>query len=422
MYIYFLEVLNLSIVKDSLLAHNGRLKIKWVQDYMPVLTKIGDEFAKSQIFAGLKIGMSIHMEAKTAYLALMLKGAGAEVYATGCNPLSTQDDVAAGLASMGVNVYAIRGVDNDEYFSHIKKVLSHEPDLLIDDGGDLYKAYSELSPEIREKWRPIGGCEETTTGINRLKMLQREAPLHFPMMNVNDAPCKHFYDNVYGTGQSVWTAIMDTTNTLVAGKTVVVAGYGYCGSGVAMRARGMGARVIVTEIDPVKALEASLDGFEVMPMDDAAYLGDYFVTVTGCKNVIRRRHFNCMKDNAFLANAGHFDVEINVKELGVISSDIKARRDNITGYTTNNKTLNLLASGRLVNLAAGQGHPAEIMDMSFALQAMGLKYLLDHKGQLEDKLYEIPEEVNERVARLKLEAMGIKIDTLTEEQREYLGR
>ena len=411
----------MSIVKDPSLAAEGRQKIEWVRDFMPALTKIGENFAKRQIFAGLKIGMSIHMEAKTAYLALMLKKAGAEVYATGCNPLSTQDDVAAGLASMGVNVYAIRGVSEAEYFSHLNEVLKHRPDLLIDDGGDLYKVYSELPPEIRAEWRPIGGCEETTTGINRLKMLQREAPLYFPMVNVNDAKCKHFYDNVYGTGQSVWTAIMDITNTLVAGKIVVVAGYGYCGSGVAMRAKGMGARVIVTEVDPVKAIKASLDGFEVMTMDDAAYIGDYFVTVTGCKDVITWTHFNCMKDNAFLANAGHFDVEINVKQLKAMSSIVEERRESITGYKIGNKTLNLLAEGRLVNLAGGKGHPAEIMDTSFSMQAMGLKYLLEHQGKLENIVYEIPEELNDRVARFKLRAMGAKIDILTEDQKNYLG-
>lgn len=398
----------------------GKKKIQWVADFMPVLTEIGKEMAEKQVFAGKKIGMSIHLEAKTAYLALMLKKAGAEVYATGCNPLSTQDDVVAGLNALGVKTYAKYGADVEAYQGHLLAVLEHKPDLLIDDGGDLYKAYSELSPD--KKWRVIGGCEETTTGIRRLKVLQRKGLLSFPMVDINDAPCKHYYDNVFGTGQSVWTAIMDITNTLIAGKVVVVAGYGYCGRGIAMRARGMGAKVIVTEIDPVKALEAHLDGFEVMSMDDAAYIGDYFVTATGCESVIRGRHFDHMKDNVFLANAGHFDVEIDLCQLQTMTDKIELRREGIMGYRMiDGRVLNVLASGRLVNLAAGKGHPAEIMDLSFSLQMLGLKYLLDNQGKLGNSVYMLPSESNDRVARLKLENVGIHIDALTEEQKKYLG-
>lgn len=408
----------MSIIKDPNLAEQGKQKIEWVKDFMPVLTQIGGNFANTQVFAGKKIGMSIHMEAKTAYLALILKHAGAEVFATGCNPLSTQDDVAAGLASLGVEVYAVHGADEATYQSHLDAVLAHQPDLLIDDGGDLYRSYLDLP----EKWPVIGGCEETTTGINRLKILAKKGPLAFPMMDVNDAKCKHYYDNKYGTGQSVWTAIMDVTNTLVAGKTVVVAGYGYCGHGIAMRAKGMGARVIVTEIDRVKAIEAHLDGFEVMQMDDAARYGDYFITATGCKNVITSWHFSQMKDNAFLANAGHFDVEINLRELEFMATKVVERRDGITGYQmTNGRTLNVLASGRLVNLAAGNGHPAEIMDMSFSLQALGLDYLVKHQGELSCDVHDIPDSTNDFVAMLKLKSLGIDVDYLTRSQMQYLG-
>lgn len=411
----------MSIIKDPCLVNSGRQKIEWVKDFMPTLTLIGQELAKKQIFAGLKIGMSIHMEAKTAYLATVLKSAGADVYATGCNPLSTQDDVAAGLVNYGVNVYAVHGVSYDEYVSHLRAVLERRPDLIIDDGGDLLNIYCTFPPYAQHK--VIGGCEETTTGIMRLHKREKDGTLPFPMMNINDACCKHFYDNKYGTGQSVWDAIMHTTNILVAGKTVVVAGYGYCGKGVAMRARGMGARVIVTEIDPIKAIEANLDGFEVMTMDNAAPLGDFFITVTGCMDVITEHHFLLMKDNAFLANAGHFDVEINLNDLVAQSKAIHQRRDGITGYTLkyNDRTLNVLAEGRLVNLAAGNGHPAEIMDMSFSLQILGLEYLVQHRGKLKNKVHEIPYHLDRYVARTKLATMGITIDQLSQAQRDYLG-
>lgn len=410
----------MSIVRDMSLAARGRQKIEWVKNFMPALTEIGKKLAKEQTFAGLKIGMSIHMEAKTAYLATVLQAAGAKVYATGCNPLSTQDDVAAGLASLGVEVYAIHGVDDDEYRYHLRLVLENEPDLIIDDGGDLLEIYCTF-PHYAQ-FPVIGGCEETTTGVMRLYQREKAGTLPFPMMNINDACCKHYYDNKYGTGQSVWDAIMHVTNTLVAGKTVVVAGYGYCGKGIAMRARGMGARVIITEVDPIKAIEANLDGFRVMKMDHAAHLGDYFITATGCKDVITERHFRNMKDNAFLANAGHFDVEISMEQLECSAGSIEPRRDSITGYTfADGRTLNVLAEGRLVNLAAGNGHPAEIMDMSFSLQSLGLEYLIKNRGKLKNKVYDVPYHLDRYVANTKLSAMSIAIDHLTHDQQNYLG-
>lgn len=396
------------------------MKIQWVQDFMPALGAIKKQFESEKPFAGKKIAMSIHMEAKTAYLALVLKAAGAEVYATGCNPLSTQDDVAAGLASLGVNVFAWHGATAEEYQEHLTKALSCHPDLFIDDGGDLLELLCSTCQNFGD--RVLGGCEETTTGVHRLKARAKAGALPFPMMNVNDAKCKHYYDNKYGTGQSVWDAIMHTTNLLVAGKTVVVAGYGYCGRGISMRAKGMGATVIVTEIDPIKALEATMDGFMVMPMDQAAPLGDIFVTATGCRDVITARHFRVMKDNAFLSNAGHFNVEVNGEELEKLSTRVYLRRDEIMGYEMpDGRTLNLLAEGRLVNLASGNGHPAEIMDMSFAIQAMSLKYLMEHRQEMSKDVYEVPTEIDDLVSKIKLDAMGLQVDALTEQQVNYLN-
>ena len=410
----------MSKINDPKLALIGKQKIEWVKDFMPALTQIGQELKDKRTFAGRKIGMSIHMEAKTAYLALILKEAGARVYATGCNPLSTQDDIAAGLASLGIQVYATHGVSENLYRQQLRMVLQNQPDLIIDDGGDLLETYCELPEDT--KWTVIGGCEETTTGIIRLKKREKAKTLPFPMMNINDACCKHYYDNRFGTGQSTWTAIMDTTNVLIAGKTVVVAGYGYCGKGIAMRARGMGADVIITEVDPVKAIEANLNGFRVMTMDEAAPLGDFFITATGCKDVITARHFMAMKDNAFLANSGHFDVEINLDDLASLAYNSSERRENITGYVLDGgRTLNVLAEGRLVNLAAGKGHPAEIMDMSFSLQALGLECLIKHSDALENKVYELPDYLDQKVADIKLDAMGIKIDHLTQDQADYLN-
>ena len=410
----------MSIVKDMSLAEYGRMKIAWVWDFMPALGAIRERMERERPFAGMKITMSIHMEAKTAYLATCLQAAGAEVHATGCNPLSTQDDVAAGLASLGVETYAIHGVSEAEYQELLVAALSCHPDLIIDDGGDLVNLltgdYSHLADRL------IGGGEETTTGIHRLLARAKAGKLPFPMMDVNDAMCKHYYDNKYGTGQSVWDAIMHTTNLLVAGKTVVVAGYGYCGRGVAMRAKGMGANVIVTEIDPIKALEASMDGMRVMTMDQAAPEGDIFVTVTGCRDVITKRHFEVMKHNAFLSNAGHFNVEVNGEALRQMAVRVFPRRAEIVGYELpDGRVLNLLAEGRLVNLASGNGHPAEIMDTSFALQALCLEYMKDHGRGLSHTVHEVPKAIDEAVSRLKLAGVGMAVDTLTPEQEAYLS-
>jgi adenosylhomocysteinase len=369
----------------------------------------------------MKISMSIHLEAKTAYLAKILRAGGAEVWVTGCNPLSTQDDVAAALAAEGFEVHAIHGATTEEYVNHLKQTLSCCPDLIIDDGGDFI---SLLHGECQEYGKNlIGGCEETTTGIHRLLSREKAGLLNYTMIDVNDADCKHLFDNRYGTGQSTLDGIMNTTNLIIAGKTMVIAGYGWCGKGLAMRAKGMGAVVIVTEVDPIKAIEATMDGFTVMPMDEAAKLGDIFVTLTGCENVIVKRHFEKMKDGVLLANSGHFDVEINKKDLAALSTEIWERKPNIRGYRmADGRVLNLLGDGRLVNLAAGNGHPAEIMDMSFGIQAKGLEYLAKHGKNMEKKVYAVPSEIDRQVALIKLNATGINIDVLTPEQEEYLAR
>lgn len=409
-------------IKDISLKDEGLKKIRWVEKRMPALKAIRKEFEQTQPFLGKRIAMSIHLEAKTAYLALTLKAAGAEVWATGCNTLSTKDEIAAALASEGVNVFAIHGIGQQTYTRHLQSVLSCVPHLFIDDGGDLLEQLINEVPEYGANI--IGGCEETTTGIHRLKALEKTGALPFPMMNVNDAKCKHYYDNVYGTGQSTWTAIMKATNSLVAGKTVVIAGYGYCGRGIATRAAGMGANVIVTEIDPIKALEATMDGHRVMTMNEAAPLGDIFITATGCIDVIVGSHFNVMKDNVILANAGHFNVEINLDHLSSMAAEYRPNiREDISGYIMDDgRVLNLLAEGKLVNLAssAGDGHPAEIMDMSFSIQALGLQYLVDNEGELSKQVYEIPKEIDDYVSRVKLEALGLQIDTLSSAQKEYL--
>ena len=409
----------MSIVKDTALAESGRRKIHWVRDFMPALGGIEARFEKEKPFAGLRVAVSVHLEAKTANLGYVLSKGGAEVRLTGSNPLSTQDDVAAGLASMGVETFGIHGADPETYKAHLLETLSFKPHLIVDDGGDLVHLLGSERPDLAEHL--MGGCEETTTGILRLKAREREGILPCPMMAVNDAKAKHYYDNKYGTGQSVWDAIMHTTNLVVAGKTVVVAGYGWCGKGVAMRAAGMGANVIVTEIDPFKALDATMNGFRVMTMDEAAPLGDVFVTVTGCKDVITPRHFETMKDNALLSNAGHFDCEVAVAALREMATESKLRRENIVGYTLpNGRTLNVLAEGRLVNLASGNGHPAEIMDMSFAVQALAAEWISKQTG-LEKKVYPIPESIDDQIGRAKLAAQGLTIDTLTPEQEKYLN-
>lgn len=409
----------MSIVKDVSLAESGRRKIQWVRDFMPALSAIEKRFEQERPFAGLKIAVSVHLEAKTANLGLVLKAGGAEVYLTGSNPLSTQDDVAAGLASMGVETFGIHGATPEEYEAHLKETIKPHPDLIVDDGGDLVHLLGGDCAAYADKL--IGGCEETTTGILRLRAREREGILPFPMVAVNDAKAKHYYDNKYGTGQSVWDALMHISNLIVAGKTVVVAGYGWCGKGVAMRAAGMGANVIVTEIDPFKALDATMHGYRVMTMEEAAPLGDVFVTVTGCKDVITKQHFEIMKHNALLCNAGHFDCEVNVAELSKMALSQQLRRDSIVGYTmSDGRVLNVAAEGRLVNLAAGNGHPAEIMDMSFAVQALTLEWLVKQAGKLENKVYEVTEEIDQEIARTKLASLGLTIDTLTQDQQAYL--
>ena len=409
-----------SMIKDIALAPTGHQKIAWVKEHMPLLNILNERYAEKKIFEGLNMVVTIHLEAKTAYLAQTLKNCGANVVVTGSNPLSTQDDVAAALADSGITVFATHACSQEEYDLYLSKALDTKPSLIIDDGGDLvnmlHSTRRELIPNL------IGGSEETTTGVHRLKALNEAGKLAFPMIAVNDAYCKYLFDNRYGTGQSSWDGIMRTTNLAVAGKTVVVAGYGWCGKGVAMRAKGLGANVIVTEIDPIKGIEAVFDGFRVMPMREAAKYGDFFVTVTGCKDVITKEHFPLMKDGAVLANAGHFDVEINVKDLEAMTIEPAYEvRKNITTYTMpNGKKINLLGEGRLVNLACGDGHPVEVMDLSFAMQFLAMKYLLEHKGELQNNLYVLPEELNTEIAALKLEAMGAGIDTLTPEQYAYL--
>ena len=410
----------MSRIKDASLAPSGRKKIEWVRSFMPALTEIEKQFEAEKPFKGLRIAVSVHLEAKTANLGLVLAKGGAEVHLTGCNPLSTQDDVAAAVAEMGIETFGIYGVTPAEYEDLLAETLACHPHLIVDDGGDLINLLGGRCREYAD--RLIGGCEETTTGIHRLKAREREGVLPCPMMAVNDAKAKHYYDNKYGTGQSVWTAIMDTTNLIVAGKTVVVAGYGWCGKGTAMRAKGMGANVIVTEVDPFKALDATMDGFRIMQMDEAAKVGDIFVTVTGCKDVITPKHFAVMKDQAVLCNAGHFDCEVDIASLKKMAVKEEDRRKNIVGYTLpDGRTLNVLGEGRLVNLACGMGHPAEIMDMSFAVQALSLKWLVDHKDELTTKVYKIPDTIDDEIGRAKLAAMGLSIDKLTPEQEEYLG-
>ena len=410
----------MSIVKDMSLAVNGRKKIHWVRDFMPALSGIEARFEKEKPFAGLRIAVSVHLEAKTANLGYVLSKGGAEVRLTGSNVLSTQDDVAAGLASMGVETFGIHGATVEEYEQHLIETLKFKPHLVVDDGGDLIHLLGGKCADLGENL--IGGCEETTTGILRLKAREREGILPCAMMAVNDAKAKHYYDNKYGTGQSVWDAIMHTTNLVVAGKTVVVAGFGWCGKGVAMRAAGMGADVIVTEVDPFKALDATMQGFRVMPMSEAAKEGDIFVTVTGCKDVITPEHFAVMKNNAFLTNAGHFDCEVDVASLAKLAVKREVRRDNIEGFTLpDGRTLNVIGEGRLVNLAAGNGHPAEIMDMSFAVQALALEWLVKNRDNLEKKVYQVPDAIDDEIGRVKLAAMGLSIDTLTDEQVDYLN-
>lgn len=409
-----------SEIRDIALAQEGGRRIDWAEAHMPALGGIRARFRVERPLKGLKIALSIHLEAKTANLVLALREAGAEVAVTGCNPLSTQDEVAAALCRMGFPVYAWRGASPEEYERHLNHTLDIGPDIIIDDGGDLVSLLHGPRAELAAN--AIGGCEETTTGVRRLRLLEAEGKLRFPMIAVNDALCKHLFDNRYGTGQSAWDGIVRTTNLLVAGKTAVIAGYGWCGRGLAARAKGLGADVVVTEVDAVRALEAMMDGFRVMPMDDAAKAGDIFVTATGCRGVIRREHLEAMKDGALLANAGHFDVEVDKEALEALAMRVTEPRRNVRGYVlSGGRTLFLLGEGRLVNLACADGHPVEIMDMSFAIQALSAEYLAKNRGRLERRVYAVPREVDDMVARVRLDASGVRIDSLDAAQRKYLG-
>ena len=410
----------MSTIRDINLAPEGEQKIAWVARNMPLLNSIAEDFKKNQPFAGLKVALSVHLEAKTAYLCRVMAMGGAEMHITGSNPLSTKDEIAAALAADGLDVHAVYGCTEEEYYEHIDRVLEVGPNIIIDDGGDLvqrmHTKFAHLLPGV------IGSCEETTTGIIRLKQMAKAGTLLFPAVMVNDADCKHLFDNRYGTGQSVWDGIMRTTNLIVAGKTVVVGGYGWCSKGIAMRAAGMGAQVIVTEVDPIRAIEAVMDGYRVMPMAEAAKLGDIFCSATGNCDIITPEHFAVMKDGAILSNAGHFNVEVAMDALEEYAVKKYEARKNITGYVLpNGKTVFVLAEGRLVNIAAGDGHPAEIMDMSFAIQALSAKYLADNRGKLQPGVVPVPRETDLAVAARKLQTMGISIDTLSEKQAEYIG-
>lgn len=411
----------MSRIKDISLAPSGEMKINWVERNMPVLRGIGEDFKREKPFAGMKVALSVHLEAKTAYLCRVMEMGGAKMYVTGSNPLSTQDDVAAALVSGGMNVFAEYGCSIEQYEQCLEEVLKVGPNIIIDDGGDLvhlmHTKYTDLIPNV------IGGCEETTTGINRLRIMSRNGELKFPMVMVNDADCKHMFDNRYGTGQSVWDGICRTTNLIIAGKYVVISGYGWCGKGVTLRAKGLGAKVIVTETDPVRALEAVMDGYEVMPMAEAAKIGDIFCTVTGGRDIITAEHFPLMKDGAILSNAGHFNIEVDMEALEGMAVRKYEARHNIQGYVMpNGKTLFTIAEGRLVNLAAADGHPAEIMDMSFAIQALSAQFLANNKGKLSADVVAVPKDIDEAVARRKLKAMGVEIDTLSRTQADYLGK
>ena len=408
-------------VKDLDLAAEGQDMIDWAAREMPVLTLIRQRFLESKPLKGLKVGACLHVTSETANLMLTLKAAGADLALCASNPLSTNDAIAAALAALhGIKTYAIRGEDNDTYYQHIEAALDHHPALTMDDGADLvsvlHKSRQDQIPEV------IGGTEETTTGVIRLRAMAERGVLRYPIIAVNEADTKHMFDNRYGTGQSTLDGIIRSTNVLVAGKTFVVAGYGWVGRGLASRAKGHGADVVVTEVDSVKALEAAMDGFRVLKMDEAARVGDIFVTVTGDVNVLDRRHFEAMKDGAILANSGHFNSEINLKALDEMATGVRQVRPSVQEYKLRNgRRLHVLAEGRLINLAGAEGHPAAVMDMSFANQALCAEYIAANAGKLERRVYDVPDEIDKEVARLKLEAMGIAIDTLTEEQERYLS-
>ena len=407
-------------VRDVSLADRGSLEVEWASRHMPVLNQIRGRFEREKGLEGVRVSACLHVTKETANLVLTLMAGGAEVALAASNPLSTKDEVAAALAERGVNVYAWWGETADEYNWCIRQALSYEADVILDDGGDMnamvHKEFPDLLPKV------VGACEETTTGVIRLRAMARDGVLRYPVIAVNEAQTKWDFDNVYGTGQSTVDGILRATNILLAGKTFVVAGYGHCGRGLATRARGMGANVIVCEVDPIKALRALMDGFRVMPMREAAKVGDVFVTVTGNKGVIRREHMELMKDGAILANSGHFNVEISLPDLEDLAVEKRRIKPHVDEYVLKDgRRLYLLAEGRLVNLAAAEGHPSEVMDMSFSNQALCVEYLVEHGRELQPKVYSVPREIDEEVARLKLKAMGVEIDELTEEQKQYLA-
>ncbi|WP_338430085.1 adenosylhomocysteinase [Synechococcus elongatus] len=408
-------------VKDLSLAPLGKQRIEWAAREMPVIRLIRDRFAAEKPLDGIRLVACCHVTTETANLAIALKAGGADAILIASNPLSTQDDVAASLvADYGIPVFAIKGEDNETYHRHVQIALDHKPQVIIDDGCDVVATLVQERPQQLPD--VIGTTEETTTGIVRLRAMLRDGVLTFPAMNVNDAETKHFFDNRYGTGQSTLDGIIRATNILLAGKTIVVAGYGWCGKGTAMRAAGMGANVIVTEIDPVKAIEAVMDGFRVLPMAEAASLGDLFVTVTGNKHVIRKEHFAAMKDGAIVCNSGHFDIEIDIAGLKTLSSDVRTVRPFTEEYRlASGKSVIVLGEGRLVNLAAAEGHPSAVMDMSFANQALAVEHLVSNRGQLEPGIHSIPEDLDRQIATLKLQAMGIVIDSLTDDQTAYIN-
>jgi len=431
-------------IKDKKLAEKGKLRIEWAGHEMPVLKLIRERFTKEKPLKGIRLSACLHITTETANLAEVLKAGGAEVALCASNPLSTQDDVAASLvADMGIPTFAIKGEDNTTYYQHIQQAIAHRPAITMDDGADLVSALhmigwgrmGELAPPVKQ-WAEglssqeredltkniLGSTEETTTGVIRLRSMEEEGVLMFPVVAVNDADTKHLFDNRYGTGQSTIDGIIRATNRLLAGSCFVVCGYGWCGRGVAMRAQGMGANVIVTEVDPLRALEAVMDGYRVLPMAEAAKIGDFFVTLTGDMQVIRKEHFSLMKDGAIVANSGHFNVELDLEGLEEIATNKRQVREFVEEYTlSDGRKINVLGEGRLVNLAAAEGHPSSVMDMSFANQALAAEYLAKNAKQLEKKVYPVPKEIDKEIARLKLKAMGVEIDTLTPEQEKYLS-
>lgn len=408
-------------IRDLNLAEGGRRRMDWAAREMPVLATLEERFRRERPFEGVRMSCCMHVTTETANLMRTMQAGGADIVVTASNPLSTQDDVAAALVSQyEIPVYAIKGEDDKTYYKNLRAALDHKPNITMDDGADLvstiHKERRDLIPNI------IGGTEETTTGVIRLRAMAADKMLEFPVMAVNDAMTKHFFDNRYGTGQSTIDGILRATNVLLAGKNFVVAGYGWCGRGLAMRARGMGANVIVTEIDPLVALEAVMDGFRVMPMAEAAAIGDIFVTLTGDLNVVDKHHFDVMKDGALVANSGHFNVEINIPALEAMAVEKRLVRPFVESYKLKDgRVISILGEGRLINLAAAEGHPASVMDMSFANQALGAEYMIKNAGKLEKKVYDVPEKIDREIARLKLESMGVKIDKLTEEQVKYLA-